>query len=304
MKSSWIAITAALCCFAPGGSFAQANPKPWPPSTPYDTPADDHAAPKAPGSARPDTPYDPPSDDSAAPKAPGSARPDTPYDLPSDDSAAPPTTAPPGTAPPPPAPLTATPVLAAPFSSTPTPPGTTAAPPRFPSAAPGASPYPQPQPFGAWPPGAVRFGQDQPGQPRGGTDYQLIGGIVSATLGAGMFVLMGVSIARIAAIESEPAFEKYRSGFTADQSVCEQAAAGREVNIGGAATADSAAMLCSQADTFEILTYVSIGAGAALLGLGGYLIFSSETVSGDTAELRIEPRLGPGHGTLQLSLRF
>ncbi len=119
-----------------------------------------------------------------------------------------------------------------------------------------------------------------------------------------MLVLMGVSIARIAAIQDEPAFETYRSGFTPDQSACEQAAAGKEVNIGGAATADSANMLCNEADTFEILTYVSIGAGATLLGLGGYLIFTSDTVSGDTAELRIEPRVGPRHGSLQLSLRY
>lgn len=119
-----------------------------------------------------------------------------------------------------------------------------------------------------------------------------------------MFVVLGLSMARIGRIQDEPAFEIYRSGLPANQSVCEQAAAGQEVNVAGAATARAADELCSEADTLEVLSYLSVGTGAALLGLGGILILSSDTVTGDSARLRVDPRVGPGYGSLQVSYRF
>ncbi|MBW2455790.1 MAG: hypothetical protein JRI68_14835 [Deltaproteobacteria bacterium] len=312
MKSSWMAATAALCVLAPGSSFAQPQDQPWPPRTPYDSPPKDIAPPpppkggaKGPAGKAADTPYDAPPQDTTAPgKAPGDGAPGAEGEPGSEkktNEAPPPKISPPaGAAAPPPAP-------AAPLTALPAPPAPPAEPmapagPVHPGGPPGG--YGQPQPFQSQLPHPIPFGPEPGPDSADGADWRLIGGLTSAGLGAGMFVVMGVSLARISSIQDEPAFEKYRSGFTPDQSACEQAAADQEAPIGGAATARAADDLCTEANTLEIVSYVSIGAGAALLGLGGYLIFSSDTVTGDSATLRIDPRVGPGHGSLQVSYRF
>lgn len=138
----------------------------------------------------------------------------------------------------------------------------------------------------------------------------LIGGIGSGVAGVGMFVLMGVSISRVSSLQDEPAFTTYRTGLSPDQSACEQADAGVSVKIAGAATPESVQSICSQASTFEALTYASIPLGVVFLGLGSFLVIKSDTVwpmvSGKKAEaprIRFVPQVGGegAHGTLHVS---
>ncbi len=298
-----MAAAALLCVGTPGSSAAKPQ-EPWPPRTPYDSPPENITPPVPPeGGARgtddkaSKTPYDAPPQDTAPPDAesgPGSQK--------LDKETPPPQISPPmGLATPPPAP--AAPLAALPKAPDPTPALPTPAAAVDPTRPPGSL-YGRPMAFQArLPPPALFGAAPTPAEP-GETDWLLVGGITSIGLGAGMFVVLGLSMARIDRIQDEPAFELYQSAVPANQSVCEQAAAGQEVNIAGAATARAVDELCSEADTLEVLSYVSLGTGAALLGLGGILIVSSDAVTGGSARLRVDPRIGPGYGSLQVSYRF
>ena len=111
-----------------------------------------------------------------------------------------------------------------------------------------------------------------------GPDAELIVGIATGTLGTGLLVGLIAMAARVSALESDPGFVAYRRAFGPDQSACEHARAGVEVS--GAGTAEGVAGLCDEAETLEVLTAAVFPAGVALLTLGSYLFFSSETVQG------------------------
>jgi hypothetical protein len=162
-----------------------------------------------------------------------------------------------------------------------------------------------PQPF---PPGAVAppagFDQAPPPKKKTGPDGKLIGGIITAVVGAGALVTFGVAQGQIASLQDDPGFDAYRRGFTASHSACDEAAAGRNAGVKGASDPATVDDLCSEAKAYEIVSYVMLPAGVALLGVGGYLIFTSDTVRRTTASIEIVPRAGLTSAGADLVVRY
>jgi len=144
-----------------------------------------------------------------------------------------------------------------------------------------------------------------------GPDWMFIGGIASAVVGVGNFVLLGVAVGEVSSLQDDPGFTAYRAGLTASQSACDEAEAGTSVNVAGAASPEQVAVICSDADGYQSLQIASGILGGAMLGLGGYLIITSDTVSSPASDERYNakptihfvPYVGPNgaHGTLTAS---
>jgi hypothetical protein len=202
----------------------------------------------------------------------------------------------------PPAPVPPAPV-AEPFAPpTPVAPPMPVAPPPAPVPPPPVA-VPPPAPPGAppgLPPPAPLEPTSRHGAEEGGVDEQLVAGIVTAVLGAGFLAVFGVSYSKVQSLNDDPSFAAYRAGFPANQNVCDAAATGRVSAVNGAATPEQADDICGEAKTFEILEFVSLPLGTGLVGLGAFLIFSSETVMGEDEEeeeaVRFVPSFGPGGG--------
>ena len=123
-----------------------------------------------------------------------------------------------------------------------------------------------------------------------GPDGKLIGGIIAGVVGVGALVTFGVAQGQIAYLQDDPAFEKYRRGLAPSLSACDEAKAGRVVNVGGAAAPADVVDLCKTANTYELVSYAMLPTGIVMLGLGGYLVFTSDTARG-RATLEIAPRV-------------
>lgn len=207
------------------------------------------------------------------------AEPDTPYDPPAPSASAPPT----GSA------STAPPVKPPPADS------------PTPYVGPGLV---KPESFGpkAMPqPASPERPRDEPRSH--GPDGKLIGGIIAAVVGAGALVTFGVAQGQIAYLEDDPGFEKYRRGLSPSQSACDEAETGRVVNVGGAAAPADVVDLCKTAHTYELVSYAMLPTGIVMLGLGGFLVFTSDTARG-RARLEIAPRVGWNTGGVDLVVSY
>ena len=132
---------------------------------------------------------------------------------------------------------------------------------------------------------------DRPHTPRSrGPDGALIGGIIAAVVGTGAVVTFAVAQWQVAYLQDDPGFEKYRRGLAPSQAACDEAETGRVVNVGGASAPAEVADLCKTANTYELVSYAMLPTGIVMLGLGGYLIFTSDTARG-RARLEIAPRV-------------
>ncbi len=132
-------------------------------------------------------------------------------------------------------------------------------------------------------------------------DVQLYGGIVVSGVAAALFVVAGMAVSRISALEDDPGFVAYRAGFTPDRDVCSEALAGARVD--GAASPERVVALCDEASRWEITNYVAVPGGVALLGMGLYLILTSDTAS-VPPPVAVAPQLGPSLAGLTVSGRF
>jgi len=137
----------------------------------------------------------------------------------------------------------------------------------------------------------------------GGPDGKLIGGIIAAVVGVGAVITFGVAQGQIAYLQDDPAYEKYRRGLSPALSACDEAKAGRVVDVGGAAQPAEVVDLCKTAHTYELVSYTMLPTGIVMLGLGGYLIFTSDTARG-RASLEIAPRVGWSTGGVDLVVSY
>jgi hypothetical protein len=125
-------------------------------------------------------------------------------------------------------------------------------------------------------------------------------GLGGVLLAAGVY-----SIVRVHAIDNDDRVELYRQGFHSGVDVCDQARAGVEAKVSGAATASQMKDFCSSATTFQTLQYIFFGLGAVSAGAGIYLLASDKTPAPpSTVRLRVSPSIGRSGGRLDLSLSF
>jgi hypothetical protein len=126
-------------------------------------------------------------------------------------------------------------------------------------------------------------------------------GVGAALIGAGVF-----SVLRVNAIENEDKVDKYRQGFRPDVDSCEQAKAGTNSRIAGAATPTEMQDFCSAAGTFQALQYVFFGLGALSAGAGIYMLATEP--SAPTARSRsffaVTPPIGRSGGRIEFGFRF
>ena len=125
-------------------------------------------------------------------------------------------------------------------------------------------------------------------------------GLGGVLLAAGVY-----SVVRVHAIDSDQRVELYRQGFHSGVDVCDQARAGVEAKIPGAATSTQMKDFCSTATTFQTLQYIFFGLGAVSAGAGIYLLASDKSPPpAARSALRLSPSIGRTGGRLDLVLSF
>jgi hypothetical protein len=126
-------------------------------------------------------------------------------------------------------------------------------------------------------------------------DAQLYGGIALSGAGAAFLVVAGIATGRIDQLENDPGYDDYRAQTVSGRDVCQQAEAG--VVIPNAASPARVVEVCDEANAWEIVNYVAVPGGLALLGLGLYFVFTS-----DTAQIEPVVSLAPIVGPSQLGV--
>jgi hypothetical protein len=122
-------------------------------------------------------------------------------------------------------------------------------------------------------------------------------GLGGVLIGAGIY-----SIVRVQAIDTDERVQLYRQGFHAGDDVCDQARAGVESKVAGAATALQMRDFCSSATTFQTLQYVFFGLGAVSAGAGIYLLATDRRAV--TSRFDVLPSVGRNGGRLDLRMSF
>jgi len=121
----------------------------------------------------------------------------------------------------------------------------------------------------------------------------------------GVFVAAGIySIVRVQAIDSDQRVQLYRQGFRAGVDVCDEARAGVDSKVMGAASPTQMKDFCSSATTFQTLQYVFFGLGAVSAGAGIYLLATDKRTSAATSRLEVWPSVGHSGGRLDVRLSF
>ncbi len=110
---------------------------------------------------------------------------------------------------------------------------------------------------------------------------------------------------RIDRINDSGDLANYRDRFSKSSNVCDEAHAGtlQKTNNKYKPLEDSAANLCDEADTLEILQYVFLGGALAAGGVGAYLLLTDKP-AGAKHSLLLQPHLARGRGTLSATFRF
>jgi hypothetical protein len=125
-------------------------------------------------------------------------------------------------------------------------------------------------------------------------------GLGGVLLAAGVY-----SVVRVRAIDSDDRVEAYRQGFHSGVDVCDQARAGVESKVAGAATSTQMKDFCSSATTFQTLQYIFFGLGAVSAGAGIYLLASDKSGTRPaTTRFQVSPSIGQSGGRLDLSFTF
>jgi hypothetical protein len=124
-------------------------------------------------------------------------------------------------------------------------------------------------------------------------------GLGGALLAAGVY-----SVVRLHAIDNDDRVVAYRQGFHSGVDVCDQARAGVESKVTGAATPTEMKDFCSSATTFQTLQYIFFGIGAVSAGAGVYLLASDKSAAPSTSKLQVSPSIGRSGGRLDLSFTF
>lgn len=139
---------------------------------------------------------------------------------------------------------------------------------------------------------------------RDAVDPLLYAGLGTAALGAAGMVVFGIAQSRIAQLEDDPDFARYRAGQPLDSDVCEAADRGQTVE--GAPSPVRVRDICSEGERWEAISFVTLPTSLALLGVATYLIVSSSAVSGggDHATVSLRPTVGPRGGALVVEGRF
>lgn len=109
-------------------------------------------------------------------------------------------------------------------------------------------------------------------------DSLFVLGFASAGVSAASLVMFGVAASRIQQLEDEPAYRRYREGFAENESVCERAAEGAASPVMGAAPPLRVRNVCSEADTWEIVSFVTLPLAIASAGAAVLLWSTSDTV--------------------------
>jgi hypothetical protein len=126
-------------------------------------------------------------------------------------------------------------------------------------------------------------------------------GVGAALVGAGVF-----SVFRVSAIENEDKVDKYRQGIPREVDSCEQAKAGVNSRIAGAATPTEMQDFCSAAGTFQALEFVFFGLGALSAGAGIYFLATepSSASARSRTYFAVTPPVGRSSGRIEFGFRF
>lgn len=217
-------------------------------------------------------------------------------------------------APPDPAPATTTPATASP-SASPTPAPTQPLPEGVDGATPpepphGSSSEPPGEPPPPWlpptrPPGVTTA----PSLPADGpsdadaVNPLLYAGLGTAALGAAGMVVFGVAQSRLVQLENDPGYDAYRAGQTVDTDVCQ--AADQLVVVDGASSPTRIKRICSEAGTWETVSFVVLPTSIALLGVATYMIVAGSASEPEgVASVRVLPSVGPSGGALLVEGAF
>ena len=122
-------------------------------------------------------------------------------------------------------------------------------------------------------------------------DYRYIAGFATVASGSAAVILFAIAQARILELENNSGYERYRAGFKTWEPVCERADQGIASNVMGATPPLKVRKVCSEAEAWEIVSYIAAPVGFAAIGVGAFLMFGSETVLG-TKDVAIAPTPG------------
>jgi hypothetical protein len=132
-------------------------------------------------------------------------------------------------------------------------------------------------------------------------DTMLYGGLATSGVGAALLVVAGMSVSRVRQLQDDEGFAAYRAGLTPDKDACAQAESG--VVIEGAMAPADVVSLCDEASAWEITGYATAPTGLVLLGVGLYLILTSDTVQ-EEASIQVTPAVAADGGSVLVSGRF
>jgi hypothetical protein len=144
----------------------------------------------------------------------------------------------------------------------------------------------------------------------GGTDWPLVGGLVSWAAGMGFVIVFNYAFFRLNDTVTNDSMKAYRQGVPAGESSCERARAGAVVSTAGAPSPSEIADLCDEADSMEVLRNVTLPLGLALGILGVVLVGTSDTVNGpsdtegEARGWRVRGGVGPSGGAASLAISF
>jgi hypothetical protein len=128
-----------------------------------------------------------------------------------------------------------------------------------------------------------------------------------AAVGLGGALIAGgvYSVVRLNAIDTDQKVELYRQGFHSSADVCDEARAGTEAKVSGAASATEMRDFCSTATTFQTLQYIFFGLGAISAGAGIYMLASDKGApTSSTTHVRLAPSIGRSGGRLDVTFAF
>ncbi|WP_437926622.1 hypothetical protein WMF37_47785 [Sorangium sp. So ce291] len=139
------------------------------------------------------------------------------------------------------------------------------------------------------------------------SNWKRVGGFIGLGAGAAFGTVAVISSVQVASIQADAKYEAYRGLFdTGVKDVC--APAQRESVLGKVGndgrTADAGIELCERADTFMTLQYVFYPLAVISAGLGAYLLVTSDSRTGERTGWTVQPSVGLGAGSLDVTYRW
>ncbi|HKQ68854.1 MAG TPA: hypothetical protein VJT73_05920 [Polyangiaceae bacterium] len=125
-----------------------------------------------------------------------------------------------------------------------------------------------------------------------------LGGVLIA---AGLY-----SVVRVHDIDTNERVDHYRQGLKSGVDPCEQARAGVDVKVMGAASPTEMRDFCSQQTTFQTLQYAFFGVGAVAAGAGIFLLATDKgsAQAGAHSRITIAPSVGSTDARVHLKMTF